>query len=833
MSLHWVRVVRPVVWLVGVLAVVLVATVGGMPTVEAAGVASEPVVPAPEVPGGEDPGGDDAEGEDGEAEGDEVPSRDDSATAMVDAIALGERVEDLSQRTEFTRVYANPDRSWTNETASGPESVQDADGEWQDIDTSLVERDGVLVPRAVPTDLVLSGGGDRVFASMARDGQDFGWRWDAPLPEPMVDGSTATYPDVIEGGDLVVTATPTGFTHSIVLRERPTDPVEFAIPITTDGGELVEGEHGDLRVTAADDGGAVLRAPPPVMWDSSGSVEGDSAEGELGGDSEPVSVEIGETPSGTAELTLIPDPGFLADPDTVYPVTVDPSFSFETTNDTWISNTTTTSQQSAADLRVGLDGTTKYRSFLRFNGLLGSIPSDADIIGASLVMRNFQSLTCNSKAIGVARITEDWLASNLTWSNQPTASNWSAVYSQSMGFDASCPAGDAEWGIKPIVDAWRDGETPFGLRIKAEDETVANSYRRYRSLDYGGATSLIPHVSVNYNRAPGIPLAGAYPTTVVDESTYLSTVTPLLLGSAIDPDNDQTMLRFEVWSSKNTSTGTPLSSCDTEFTTIPNTVVGCTPTAALPLNSTVYLRAKAKDGANWAGGSAGAAAGWSAWQTLKTPAQPVLQGTWSIDPCTACTSSLPGVESLTPTLSATATDNDTLSLRYTFTIRSKATPPVTVATGTVDQTRGVAARWTVPAGVLAKATQYDVQVKVSDQVTPAPEPPAWSSFRVADSTRPSAPEPWTVTPCVAPCTGEVISVPSNNPTLRTKATDGDGDPLVYTYTVRDIDTEEIVTTEAAAAGTNKTASTRKDRSHPGSCPRACWRPDRATRHRSA
>lgn len=39
---------------------------------------------------------------------------------MITARAIGERVEDLSQRTETTQVFANADGSWTSEAALTP-----------------------------------------------------------------------------------------------------------------------------------------------------------------------------------------------------------------------------------------------------------------------------------------------------------------------------------------------------------------------------------------------------------------------------------------------------------------------------------------------------------------------------------------------------------------------------------------------------------------------------------------------------------------------------------------------------------------------------------------
>jgi hypothetical protein len=137
--------------------------------------------------------------------------RPDAVSAMVTARATGRRVEDLSQRDEYTRVYANPDGTWTGETAPEPEQVQDDHGAWHDVDTTLVQRDGGLAPAYADSDLVLSDGGDKTFASMTEDGKELGWRWPSTLPAPVVEGNTATYRDALPGvGDLVVTATSTG-----------------------------------------------------------------------------------------------------------------------------------------------------------------------------------------------------------------------------------------------------------------------------------------------------------------------------------------------------------------------------------------------------------------------------------------------------------------------------------------------------------------------------------------------------------------------------------------------------------------------------------------------
>lgn len=70
----------------------------------------------------------------------------DRVAAMVTARATGERVEDLSQRDETTRVFANPDGTWTSQVASEPLPAQDETGAWHRIDHTLVEVEGGWAP---------------------------------------------------------------------------------------------------------------------------------------------------------------------------------------------------------------------------------------------------------------------------------------------------------------------------------------------------------------------------------------------------------------------------------------------------------------------------------------------------------------------------------------------------------------------------------------------------------------------------------------------------------------------------------------------------------------
>jgi len=286
---------------------------------------------------------------------------------MVTARQTGHRVEDLSQRTETVQVFANADGTWTSEGTTEPERVQDDAGDWHALDTSLKPADGGFAPEYAPNDVVFSNGGDTVFASITDErGERLDFHWPTVLPKPVVDGDTATYKDALPGvGDLEVTATATGFTHNIVIPQQP-DPsasVDVTIPITTHGAKLVENPGGEVTVETKT-GDTMVAASRPVMYDSSENAVGDPQ-------TTAVDTTIGKTDSGTPTMTLSPSDSFLSDPDTVYPVVVDPTFApIYTTGDTWVQTPDYTSSQGSSDeLKVGTydGGTHKARSFLKFD----------------------------------------------------------------------------------------------------------------------------------------------------------------------------------------------------------------------------------------------------------------------------------------------------------------------------------------------------------------------------------------------------------------------------------------------------------------------------------
>jgi hypothetical protein len=467
---------------------------------------------------------------------------------MEAAQVAGRAVEDLSQRSETEQVFAEPDGTWTSSSSLTPERVKEADGSWKDIDTTLEARDGGLMPKVAIGDLQISNGGDKSLASMSVDGRDLAWSWPTVLPKPFVHGNQATYPDVVPNGDLVVTATPSGFQHDLVLRQAPTSPLVLKTPVVTDGTILSEGADGELRMSTKS-GEDLVGAPNPVMYDASTDPAGQS--------DNVADLDTAVTPSADgAVVTLRPDQAFLTDPATEYPVTIDPSYNVlqYSNGDTWVSTSGPNAIHPNDDtLVVGTPngGTYKYRALLRFGT---GAWDNAQISSATLRVRNFDAKTCSGSTIYATRIIESWMPGSATWNDQPAITtsgrDGSAV---AKGYSGSCPAADVDWDATAITQAWANGSTNYGIRLAAADESLNSGYREYRSAGYttaDGSTALRPRLIVNYNHYPNTA------TTLAVSSLSggsLSTARPVISAHVSDKDGAPVYERVEIYQGTSTS----------------------------------------------------------------------------------------------------------------------------------------------------------------------------------------------------------------------------------------------------------------------------------------
>ncbi len=260
----------------------------------------------------------------------------------------------------------------------------------------------------------------------------------------------------------------------------------------------------DGSVTFSDAGTGVEKAtmPAPVMWDAAV----DQASGEHTNRAR-VDMKVVDKGPGEIDLVVTPDPGFLADPETTYPVTVDPSTSaLSNTFDTYVQQGETVDWSSDTELDFGNPGTKNpdgtprtARSYITWN----TTPiQDALIIDTNLALWNFHSgnTDCSAQKWTVWDTAAPSTSSR--WASQPA---WNQEYHSSTetrgntDCAATQPDGWINADVDTLVQSWASKKATrghLGLRAATDD---TKSWKRVNSANNAANQ---PKLSVTYNYRP-------------------------------------------------------------------------------------------------------------------------------------------------------------------------------------------------------------------------------------------------------------------------------------------------------------------------------------------
>ncbi|MFI5838759.1 LamG-like jellyroll fold domain-containing protein [Catenuloplanes sp. NPDC051500] len=293
------------------------------------------------------------------------------------AAASGERVEVMSERTEFSQVFAEPSGVMVMESTVVPKRVRHGDGSWSDVNLELSARpDGTIRPGASIADVRFSGGGTGPMVTLNDAGKTLELSWPGVLRPPTVSGDAATYSNVMPDVDLVLRATWTGFTHVLVVKTPEAAEAVASVTVEVGGDASVERlEDGGLRATV---GRTVLAtAATPVMWDSApmpANAQARVAQTVTPGDSStPASPGVAANSAAVAtevtaqgDLRLVPDAGLLASPEQHFPLFIDPAWDRKPAK--WAYATENNADNPHTNARVGWNPGSgkKHRSFFKF-----------------------------------------------------------------------------------------------------------------------------------------------------------------------------------------------------------------------------------------------------------------------------------------------------------------------------------------------------------------------------------------------------------------------------------------------------------------------------------
>lgn len=392
-----------------------------------------------------------------------------------------EKLELTSKRTKYSTRFLNPDGSFTEEIYLEPKFYQDReDRNWKNIDNSLkVKTSGKYENEANDFNAIFADDsklGDLV--TVEKEGKSLAI---IPVQANKVKGSVKqdkiTYDGLYQDTDVRYQVKGDAVKEDIILNKYNNKNV-FSYELKMSGITASVDKDGTI-LFKDNKGNKLWYFEKPFMTDAIGKY------------SDKVTLTL-RNEDGKTYVDVTADKSFLEDPDTKYPVTIDPTIdSWNILKDTFISGTNPdSSYSSAASMHTG--NTPSYgaaRSLAQF--YLPALPSDAKVSSA-----NFNAYQTRVEATNVSvdlyKITSNWTGS-VTWNTQPTihATPESTVTSNASG-------AYWQWDITQLTKDWYNGVTPnYGFMLKQQNEGTSP----YRSFNTVNATNT-PRLTINYTIDP-------------------------------------------------------------------------------------------------------------------------------------------------------------------------------------------------------------------------------------------------------------------------------------------------------------------------------------------
>lgn len=434
--------------------------------------------------------------------------------------------EYVAKRGEFEKHYLLSDGSFV--AVSYPEAIhyRNADGEWEDIDSSLHaeasssrivtgdcgtfaasfstgRRAGRLVSlsnREFSLSWSLSGDGDRIVssspvlaASSSSVMQARAKIRDSITGKPVSDSETfalrgasgsvgysALFADAPE-----ISAEYTVYRNKIeedIYINSPTDLRSLRMEFDTAG--LTAEVRNDGSVEFLDENGEMrFRIGIPYMEDAANEILTDiHVNAEQNGDS--------------CTVTYTPDEEWLSSSERSYPILFDPSVTTDEYNsnivDTYVAEGDTANHSGEQKLFYGVKSGKVHRVYIKINNLPALDPS-MPVYGATMSLTYLDG-TKTGKAVEIRRVNASWSPETITYANQP---GYSAVLG-SMAFNASKPVTfNLSSDVASLYDEYNAAEN-YGYVVKYVDEGKTNTdYNGFWSADYTKAAKR-PVLTVSY-----------------------------------------------------------------------------------------------------------------------------------------------------------------------------------------------------------------------------------------------------------------------------------------------------------------------------------------------
>ncbi|MFG2322906.1 LamG-like jellyroll fold domain-containing protein [Streptomyces sp. NPDC048568] len=471
------------------------------------------------------------------------------------------------------------------------------------------EANGTVRAKNTTAAVTFSGGGSGAgLVALEDEGHQLRFGWPTALPEPGLDGDTATYPDVLPGVDLKLTALSTGYTSVLVVKtaEAAKAPELATIRMAVSGSGLDIAPTADGGFVARDgDGTPVFESPAGRMWDSAGDTpaaargvgpqltrtnasaedepepadvplpdaHGEPAPSEAPGSGDS-SAQLQLTVTDTA-LEIRPDPALLHGEDTVFPLYIDPPTKGITLGDwTALSSDGDKFWEFKGDKGVGrcsnyagyLCSYSPYTQRMYFEYPLSSIHGKK-VLDATMEVYQEWTFTCDPHWYDLNRVDKG-ISSSTTWSSRPTAVDLMGDRYVAYGRGGLCsPSQPANWVrfsdnageetnenlTTTLASYAANKQSQITFALSAHDESDAAAWARFRndaklSVTYISYPSKPSPYGVQQGTTGRVCNTSALPFATSD-------TTPKMLATvqSVDGSNAQLRALFEVWKADGSS----------------------------------------------------------------------------------------------------------------------------------------------------------------------------------------------------------------------------------------------------------------------------------------
>ncbi len=383
------------------------------------------------------------------------------------------------------------------------------------------------------------------------------------LPVPVLSGPTATYPEVMPGIDLAVRVSPEGgFSHVFVVKTRAAaaNPQLASLVLSTSSRGVSLASDAAGNITGRDRAGeVVLSAPAPTMWDSAGGASTDTAA--VGRDALSSTVAPGRTARTgrigvsieRGKLRLTPDQALLTSPKTVFPVYVDPTFSWTPVGSKMAGWATISYQHQSTNywkstpdligrMQVGNAGSQRSNTLINFPVPYGTL-ANAEIYDAQFKITNTRSFSCADKPVNIYGPSTVLSSSNATWNYWEGVSKGSVIASKSFaygysGCDASAVSFDITGQIRTDVTNKKATRTLW--MVAANEANDSQSWKEFLETS--------PTLTIRYNHKPNTPTGlTTSPKTSCAGGSTIGDGTVMLYAPVSDRNSGTLGVTFKLW----------------------------------------------------------------------------------------------------------------------------------------------------------------------------------------------------------------------------------------------------------------------------------------------